>query len=376
MHRRHSLFLIAAFSMAVFALTTGCSRRNDGQSAAGDNTAGAAVEAKNVAAADGYGPEGGGVNAVAFWTHPTLPFAGMLIAATNNGLESFNIENGDPVGNAPVKDASAIAVFYEGEGPTAQGYAVALTKGGYEIFAIDNISRALNPINAPMTGRPANSFCLARRNGSEAIIELSAEKISARPIEIIGDTATIGEARKIADLNAPRACFSDPRNSALFIISNDGAIRRFDDGSDKPFGVALPSGLKVGAVAAAFNMGAENAETAAGQIAILNDADGVIRLFDETSGELLGAVKVSATFDLDAVTSANAIAIGSANFGGVYRDGLLAIVTKGEGAQIRLVPWNAVMDALGEQLGGVFNPREPHGPQPDAPLIDIKIKQP
>ncbi len=117
-----------------------------------------------------------------------------------------------------------------------------------------------------------------------------------------------------------------------------------------------------------------------GAIAVLEGASGVIRLFDLADGHALGAVRIKSTFDLKAIASAKAIAFGYGNYGGVYRDGILAVVANGEaGAEqppIRLVPWTGVLAALQLPLGENVDPRDPSPAEADESVIDIEFIEP
>ena len=352
--------------LAVLLSLAACERAKHDQPAA---PAAAAVDAREVAAADGYGAAGETVNAVAFWSHPSVNFQSLLIAAGDGGVKAYNIETGDLSASAPGA-ASDVAVFYLGAGASAQGYAIARSGDSYAMYAIDNDAPALAPL--AVTGAPpgADAFCAS----SGVLYEAGRDLLSAREIAVLTGGAVIGEARKVADAPGIAACHVDDRSGDVIVIGADGAIRRVDPATGESFGLAF---VDPATASALFLMTTPEPENGAGgAVMMLDGANGVVSLYDLVDGHALGAVRVKSTFDLDAVAAARTIAAGYGNYGNVYRDGALAVVASGAGAPIRLVPFNAVMDALKITPGENVDPRTP---QPAADLeqvIDIEFAQP
>lgn len=331
-----------------------------------------AVEVREVAAADAYGEPDESVNAVAFWSHPSVNFESLLLAATDTGLEAFNIETGERVASAGAAPASALAVFYSGDGQTAEAYAVALSGGIYEFYAIANDAPAFTPLPATNTRAGATAFCA----GGGALYEAGRGRLAARDIGLSANGVSLSAARDIAPVDKIAACAVDDRAGDIIAISSDGVIRRIDPETGEVFGLAIAEGVKADASGVFLMQTAEPENAPGGAVVLLDGEAGTARLYDLIDGRALGAVRVKSTFDLDAVASARSIAVGYGNYGGVYRDGALAIVTTGDGAPIRLVPWNGVLAAIQLPLGENVDPRDPHPAAEDEGVLSIEFIEP
>ena len=331
----------------------------------------APVDVREVAAADGYGTSGESVRAVAFWSHPSVNFQSLVIAATDQGLRAYNIETGDLIAsaNAPADD---IKITYIGTGPKAEAYAVTRNGDAYEVYSIANDATTLSPLASTGAKAGAGAFCVS----GGVLYEAGADKLVARDISILTGGVVISDAREIASLPGAAACHVDDRTGDVVTISSDGAIKRIDPKTGESFGLAFVAGPRPGPSALFPMMTPEPGNANGGAIAVLDEASGVISLFDLIDGHALGAVRIKATFDLDAVASATTIAAGYGNYGSVYRDGVLAVVTAGDGAPIRLAPWNGVLAALNLTLGENVDPRSPQAEELKERVIDIEFKQP
>lgn len=362
-----------AAALAVLALAA-CNRA--GEKAPVDPPA-PVVEAKEVAAADAYGAAGEKVTAVAFWSHPSINFESLVIASTATGLKSYKIETGDAVAAAPdTGPTGAVSVFYAGPTP-AQGYAIAAAGAGYVVRAIDNATGAFSTIDVEMGAPGAGKFCVGRLGEGHALYEIEGRALMRRRLDVLESRVAIGDPEPFAASAQAASCHIDDRNGAVVTVGADGAIKRLDAATGESFGLAMIEGLAPDASALLLSTDVADESRQSGVIALLDGHTGVIRLADLADGHALGAVRVKSTFDLDAVGSATSIALGSGNYGGVYRDGALAVVTAAEGqAPIRLVPWNGVLSAVQLPLGENVDPRDPSPVAEDAPIIDIEFVKP
>ncbi|MEK7265115.1 MAG: hypothetical protein AAB227_03350 [Pseudomonadota bacterium] len=328
-----------------------------------------AVEVREVAAADGYGQNGDDVNSVAFWSHPSVNFQSLLIAATGDGVKAFNIESGEEVASAP-GPVTNLAVFYLGEGEIAQGYAIARAGDAYAVYAVANDAPALAPLIVTGAAPGADAFCIS----GGVLYEAGRDQLAAREIAVLTGGVVLSDARKVAAAPGVTSCHVDDRTGEVITIGKDGAIKRVDPSTGESFGLAF---VDAATASALFLMTTPEPDNAAGGvIAVLTGASGVISLYDQTDGHALGAVRVKSTFDLDAVATAKTIAAGYGNYGGIYRDGALAVVTAGKGAPIRLVPWTGILDALKLTPGENVDPRTPQPVTETERVIDIEFAQP
>lgn len=355
--------------LAAAAVLAACERKPDGPV---PDPGVAAPTVADVAAADAYGAPGEAVADVAFWSHPSVAFESLLVAATADSIAAYRIETADPAFMIP-DGADDIDVLYAGEGASAQGYLLAASNGAYRLYAINQDGAGFTPVAIANADAGGGVFC-AGGGASAAVYEASGRKLSARALTIAADGAGLGAARALADIPNAIGCNVDPLTDEIIAVSSDGAIRRVDSRTGAVFGLALPQN----AAPSSSGLAAGRNETgeAQGQVALLDAASGVVSLFDANDGHALGAVRIRATFDLEAVATASVIAVGSANYGGVYRDGALAVVTSGDGAPVRLVPWNGVMGALSLPVAAAIDPRAPEGPAAEEGVISIEVIEP
>ncbi len=356
-------------ALAALAFLAACERKPQKPTPDPDIAAPATAE---VAAADSYGEPGDRVADMAFWSHPSVTFESLLLAATPQGIKAYRIETGEAAFEIP-GSAISISVFYAGEGPGARGYLLAAGDGAYGLYSIDQDGKGFEPASLSQSAAAAGVFCVG--GGPTPILyEAGSEKVSARALTIVANGAELGDARAIADIPEAIGCDVDPLTDEIVTVSRDGAVRRVDPETGAVFGLALPQDAAPSSAGVA--VGRSETGEAQGQIALLDSGSGVVSLYDAKDGHALGAVRVKATFDLEAVATASVIAIGSANYGGVYRDGALAVVALGDGAPVRLVPWNGVMGALSLPVATALDPRLPEGDAPEAGVIDIELIEP
>lgn len=357
----------AAAAFLVVAFAAACERKPDGPIPDPDVAAPAVAE---VAAADSYGAPGDAVADVAFWSHPSVAFESLLVAATAESITAYSVETGEPAFTIP-GGADTIEIFYSGAG--GQGRLLAAGGGAYRLYAIFQDGKGFNPVAMANEAAPAGVVC-AGGGAAPAVYEASGGKLIARTLSILVDSADLGEPRVLADIPDAIGCDVDPLTDEIVTVSRDGAIRRVDAKTGAVFGVAMPQGARP----AGSGVAAGRSETgeAQGQVALLDARSGVVSLYDARDGHALGSVRVKASFDLEAVAAASRIAVGSANYGGVYRDGALALVTSGNGAPVRLIPWNGVMGALSLPVAAAIDPRAPAGAPAEEGVISIEVIEP
>lgn len=365
--------LTAVFFMAALAA---CGREKEAPAAppAGEP----APPAGEVAATDEFGPFDTEIADIAFWTHPNVAFQGLVLIAGGDGLYAFNVEDGDEVSRLAGFSASGVEVVYDGAGAEARGIAILAdeTSGELRFFDIDNETRAIT--ERPAENAPAAApFCAGvDRDGDLRLVTieeftLRTHRLNASAASI---TVTAGEAAR-----APEpiiACAADPLDGSAFLAGASGKVYALAPGGEvRPF--ADTGARAPGAIGLALNGLVEGGPTeeCCGQLALLDGSNASVRFFDREDGRFLGAVTISASFDLEAVSAAVAMGVGYGNFGAIYRDGVLALATDGEAPAVRLVPLNGVMDTLGVPYGPAAEPRRP-APQEEAEdtlVIDVNL---
>lgn len=335
-----------------------------------------------VFASDEYGAFDAEIADIAFWTHPSLPFQGLVIASTTSGVAAFNIEDGAEVARLDAAPADGLEVVYAGTGASARGVLIVGETAGkaYRFFAIDNDARSLTPLPASGAENAGGAaFCAGPdRDGALRLVELRGRSVGLAALTVEDAGVAVGEATTRTAPEETVACVVDPLDGAVYLAGKSGAIFRMSASGD--IDADRFAMLKLGNVASiglALNGLVEGGATGecCGEIAILDAADATIHLVDRDDGKVLGAVRITSSFDVEAVVSTTAMGVGYGNFGGIYRAGVLALATDGEHPTLRLAPLNGAMDAISAPLGPTAEPRglasQPEAE--DAPVIDVEL---
>ncbi len=338
-----------------------------------------------VQAVDEFGAFDVPIGGLAFWAHPTLPYNGLLLAATGEGLVAFNMEDGEEVARVDGVPATGISVSYAGAGADAQGYAavsmVGVDGGPSDIgfFAIDNATRALISLSSQHVpgDKDDRGFCLGRNESGDRIVLHQVRRNGWR-------SRAIGAGGAVQELSAQfrggfTACVADDVDRAVFAITAGGDIYRI--GADGKIGkspiartgVRNPAGI--GLSLSGIVAGCPT-EECCGYLYVLDGADARVHLFDRDDGRPVGAITLAASFDVEGVRAATALGVGQGNFGAVYRDGVLALATNGEAPSVRLAPLNGVLSALSESVGPPVDLRALGVQEDEEPELDFTVGDP
>lgn len=305
---------------------------------------------------------------VAFWDHPTLPFNSMLIAVGAQGALAYNIEDGVEAARIDAITVGGAAVSYVGYGPQAAGV-LALFDGAenaFRFYSVDNLSRQFAPLGAGLENGLAvdgavHGFCFGRARGTAAPSLFILQ--DAQILIFNFDTAEEGLAPAgEGAIQAPgglASCAVDI-DGVLLVAARSGDVYRIDgpDSFAAPFASAATTEAGDLSIAASATEGDGGAQEIGGQIILLDKADGAAHVFNRADGAPLGVVTVAATDQAPGVASAHAMGLTAANLGALYRNGVVAYAVTGEdGPALRLIPYNAVLNALALPEGTALSPR-------------------
>lgn len=316
---------------------------------------------------------------VAFWTHSTLPFNSLVLTASSDGVVAYNMEDGAEVARMDNIDAAGIALAYRGRGPAAKGVTAIYDRanGRFVFKTIDNIKRSFASGYASLAvNAPVNGFCFGRAADADA---LRLYVLRDRRLAVYGfaENAPAGKARET--VGAPKgtsSCAVDDIDGSVFVATTKGEIYRYTEGEKfgSTFAAArTENAVSIGVALNGLVVGGPT-DQCCGQIALLDGADGAIHLFDRDDGSPIGVFRIKASDEIAGVASATAMAVGYGNYGGLYRNGAMALATDGDAPALRLTAYNGVANALGLTLG---DPADPRGsPQEDERVIDIELVKP
>ena len=298
---------------------------------------------------------------IAFWDHPTLSFNGLMIVATEAGVIGYSMEDGVEVTRIDGVNANGLGVGYLGVGPQAAGFVAVIdgAENAFFFYGVDNQTRAFLPLNAGPSAAGVKGFCLGR-GADAATPSLFAIQRGRIRIYNLAASASGVQIESEAELAAPNdlvSCAVD-LEGALLAADEDGDIFRLagEDSFAAPFArapsVARPGPLAV--IPAAMDEGARTE----GLIFLAGLGKGQVAVFDST-GEALGAVVLEGTGDMPAVGAAQSFGATGANFGALYRNGVIAFGVSGAegGPAVRIAPASTVKNALAVPLGEPVSPR-------------------
>lgn len=354
------IITVAAIS-ALFAMAA-CGERENASPAVEPAPA---PEPVGVIASDAVADMAAAATGIDFWIHPNVSFNSLIIVASDDGLTSYNIENGDEVSRAPGAALDGVAVSYIGFGPLAAGIAATFdeTASAFQFYGVDNTTRLF----VPLSGRPTvrgtvRGFCMGRAAASADptlfVVQRGELTIYNITPAMNDDTASLNISGETG-LPIPEtatACAVDTAGVA-YVLTSAGEIFRVNSETafDAPFAMAFADGAdEIAYLGAAHS---NDAPSVQGQMIVLDRNTGVVEFFDAEDGHALGAIQIDAADDIEAVTQSAAMGASGANLGGLYRDGAIALGVPGENPALRLIPANGAANALGVPALAPANPR-------------------
>lgn len=338
-----------------------------------------AAPSGEVAAADEFGPFSQPVNDIAFWTHPRLTFEGLVLTANASGVRAFNIEDGAQVSQVEDIAAHGLEVLFVGAGPEARGIVVAGGADELRFYEISNETRALTALPAAGATIDADVFCAGlARDGAPRLVAIKKRDVATYRLNLRASDIRLQPSVSTQTPEDIAACVADPLDGRIFLAGRSGAVHEMsDDGEIKSAPFARLAGEDIRAIGLVLFGLVEGGPTeeCCGAIAVLDASDASIRFIDRDDGRMMGVVRVKASYDVEGVATATAMGLTYGNFGGVYRDGVLALAANGDNPVLRLAPLNGVMDAIDAPLGPTAEPRAlaDQDEDDDGLIIDVDL---
>jgi myo-inositol-hexaphosphate 3-phosphohydrolase len=388
---RNSLMRIAVIVLLSLTLISGCGR----QSADAPENSAAPIILAEAPASDALSGLSAPPTGIAFWTHPNVAFNGLVIVASEDGVASYNIEDGNEVSRIPGVNAQGAAVSYLGVGSQARGLLAYFDLGAsaFKIHTIDNASRAFQPVEGDIPIRGAlRGFCFGRAADAQ-----SPELVVLQKGEMTRYTFSVEDNSLTATADITQAapadvvsCAVDNNDGSVFVARENGAIHRID--SEEAGALFARADIaEVGDVAILLSQNTQaDLPSVSGKIVLLDKSTGDLHVFNREGGQAIGVLTVTTSGDDEgsplAVGPAKAMGATGANLGGLYRNGAMALgVTPDDrsdnsadqgvqSAAIHLVPVNEMMNMLDLPNTEPVNPRGVSAPvEDDGLLIDIEF---
>lgn len=343
-----------SLAIACAAMIAACGQKN------APNATQAAVpepqeaEFRETAVADAFGAPGEEAAALAFWSHPAVPFESRIISAGPQGIAVFRIEDGAETARLPGLAARDLALAYVGVGAEATGIVAVAADGGFQFYAVED-EGGLRALPSVAVAREADGVCLggSDRPDTATLHRANADGLSSAALSITPVAVAVASERAAAVDGGLIDCAVDERDGSVIGLAADGTLWRISaaDGRAAKLGDT--------GVVDADDIGLLLREEGS-LIAILDGANAGIFLFDLEDGHAAGAIRLKSNFDIPGPENAKAMAVGYGNYGGLYRDGAIAIASTGDiGAPIRTAPWNGIAIALELSPSASLDPRAP-----------------
>ncbi len=333
-----------------------------------------------VAAADQLTGFSADVTGIDFWTHPNVAFNSLMVVATEDGINSYNMEDGSEVSAIPGVSAKGAAISYIGFGPRARGLLAYFdtTANAFSIFEIDNVTRNFKPVTGDIAVRGSvRGFCFGRGMDQEGPTLAILQRGEITQYQFRLDNATLTASANVKE-TAPDdvvSCAIDGVDGTIFVARENGALHRIGgDGPGALFAKSMIDAVGDISVMSATNLG-EDGITFSGQILMLDKSNAEIHAIDRADGSHLGKITIGEAFEIDAVEASNVMGAISANLGALYRNGAIALSLADAESAIRVIPANGLFNALDLPDGEVLNPRGIIAePEDDTLLIRTNIQ--
>lgn len=304
------------------------------------------------AVTDTLGAFEGAVSGLAVWEHPAVPYEGAVLAANGEaGLAVVSIDQEVPTRVVEGEFDGGVAVGYPAEGASL------VAAGSGEEVVLFRMGADRVPVEAGRLDAPGGSRALCMTG--ERLVRLGPDgAATAYDLTSSGDALMASP----SDERAEDAVACAATRDVVYLASGDGSITA--TGPDARRYSLDGKGVGLAALA--------TGPASAGDVLLVGDARGAVTaVFAAEAAE----DRPSAALLLDdEVVAATRLAAGSGNLGGIYRDGVVAVLD--EGNALHLVPWAGLARALGAEPESVsLRPGEEataRGPDLSLPALEAR----
>ncbi len=300
---------------------------------------------------------------VAFWEHPSLPYNGLLIVANQNGLVSYNMDDGNEVSRIDGFNAHGAAVSYLGFGAQAAGFLAFFDEADsiFRFYGIDNASRAFLPLSdGPAIRGAVRGFCLGRAQTADAPTLFVVQNAKVQLFNLAADADGVAVAGE-ASVDTPDDLVSCTvgHDGVLVLVASDGALYRLEGENAFATAFATTEAQTAGDIdLIASTIGEGDDSSLSGQLLLLDTTDGAVHVIDSESGANIGVVNFAGTANMPGASPATVMAASSANLGSLYRSGILGFgAVSEEGPVVRITPTSSVLNALSLDVGNPVSSR-------------------
>ncbi|WP_306249571.1 hypothetical protein [Parvularcula sp. IMCC14364] len=319
------------------------------------------------------------VSGLALWQHPEVPFQSLVLAANGAaGLIAINFDQ-EGVATLPGQFSDGLSLTYLAANGTPVEVVAAFDSS---INALRFVRMATDPVafeNWRLSGdvqeiASMRPLCFGRSAEDEALalFGLMPDGNLSRSIIAADDGSLTVEAPVSFQRTDIKTCVSNDYTGDTYFLTDNGTVEVADAfSSDMGFAdfVDLPAGEAIELATAL------QAEGAGYLLAMVSSGPYVIHAYDLSSGEIAGEFTLGEFSDITAVETISAFAADASNFGGLYREGAIAIVEGDSNFALKLASWSAVRNILNLPKTDRLNRRnigaERTGDDPEELLLQI-----
>jgi len=285
-----------------------------------------------------------------FWEHPNLPYEGLVIAATAEGVFSHTLAGTEPVNTIAGLNARGASISYISPNDNTQPAesiftTYDVTNTSFRFFRIDGLTRKFseNLFSIPFKDE-FDDWCITSHQNNNALHLVILKNTRMEIIEIKKHSNSNFQITSLTPRtlkSSMKDCATDFITENIYGLSSDGNLYSLTSQSRANNHVETQGNEKIKRT----------------KFFLLDEVTGLVHTYKAGTGALEGILQLADFDDNEGVHSASAIAIGSGNFGGLYRFGVIALASDGNVPAVRLTPFIAAARALEIPVDGPVNLR-------------------
>ncbi|MCI5043395.1 MAG: hypothetical protein MRY72_01755 [Aquisalinus sp.] len=346
---------------AILALIAACSSEQDQQIPVEAETRteltleGSSSAERTIPTTDELGTFDTPVSGLALWEHPEVIFESLVLAANGEaGIIAVNFEQ-EGVATLPGNFDSGLTLSYLPNGETSAGIIAAYDESTALLRFVGLDTGPVSFFEWDVTGETAQlstlrplCFGKSESDNSLGLFALDTAGVLYRSFVSLEDgKLRITQSTSLGRDNVT-TCASNDVSGETYFLSADGTVETanafaesvsFSSFTDLPGGEAIELSTALRADNNGYLLAMVSSEVASGPY--------VIYAYALSDAQAAGQFTLGEFSDITAVETISAFTADASNFGGLYREGAIAIVEGNDTFVLKLASWSAVSNILG-----------------------------
>ncbi|MCI5048150.1 MAG: hypothetical protein MRY59_11670 [Aquisalinus sp.] len=347
-------------SGAVLALIAACSgEQNQQTSTDTDSSSVAAVERpspvqQTIPTTDELGTFDTPVSGLTVWEHPDVIFESLVLAANGAaGIIAVNFEQ-EAVASLPGTFETGLALSYLPDGQTSAGIIAAYDESAGMLRFVDLEAGPVSFVEWDITGETEQlatlrPLCFGKSANNDRLSLFAidaAGDLSRSFVSLNGKALQITPATSLGRSDVTTCASNDVTGETYFLRAN-GSVEvanafaetvSFEPFTDLPGGEAVELATALRAENVGYLLAMVSSEIASGPY--------VIYAYALSEAQAVGQFTLGEFSEITAVETISAFTADASNFGGLYREGAIAIVEGNDTFTLKLASWSAVSNIL------------------------------